>query len=324
MDSADQIVLTRVCHWLDRGEATWLATIVATAGSSPRPVGSMLACTAAGDMVGSLSGGCIEDDFIARLGNGDLPVNSPTIFEYGVSAQENERLGLPCGGRLHVLVEPLSKDWLSDLKVILSAMSNRRCVLREVDLDSGRQSLIEASGYRALEWSQQRLLQCFGPRYQLFLVGAGQLSRVLAEIALAMDYQVMVCDPRDSVREQWDLAGVELLGGMPDDVLRARASDPMSIIITLTHDPRIDDMALMEALATEAFYVGALGSLRTTASRRERLLELGLSEAQLQNLHAPVGLSIGSKTPHEIAISILAELTAFRSEHQNALASAAD
>jgi xanthine dehydrogenase accessory factor len=316
MNSADKTVLGKLLHWLQQGEDAWLCTIVATAGSSPRPVGAMLACNQRGELVGSLSGGCIEDDFLEKLASGDLPAAKPGIFEYGVTAEENERLGLPCGGRLKVLVEPVVADshWPEILGEILQHMDERRCIQRRLDLLSGSNELHERDRYQQLQWNKDEVLQCFGPRYQLFLVGAGQLSRVLAELALAMDYQVLVCDPRDHLRQQWDLPGVELIAGMPDDAVRKYANDPMSIIITLTHDPRIDDMALMEALTTEAFYVGALGSARTSAARRKRLLQLDITEQQLDRLHAPVGLSIGSKTPHEIAIAILAQLTECRSE----------
>jgi len=144
------------------------------------------------------------------------------------------------------------------------------------------------------------------------LVGAGQLSQSVAELAVAMDYEVAVVDPRPEMLRQWRGPDVELVGGMPDDAVRSRVSDKHSVVITLTHDPRIDDMALMEALTTQAWYVGALGSQKTTEMRLARLRALELSEQQIQRLHAPVGIDIGSKTPIEIAISIMAELTALR------------
>jgi xanthine dehydrogenase accessory factor len=143
-------------------------------------------------------------------------------------------------------------------------------------------------------------------------VGAGQLAHKLAELGLAMDYEVIVTDPREQLLRQWEGPAVDLVQGMPDDVIRERASDRHSVVITLTHDPRIDDMALMEALGTDAWYVGALGSQRTTEKRLARLRQLELSEAQVNRLHAPVGLDIGSKTPIEIAVAIMAQLTQLR------------
>ena len=166
------------------------------------------------------------------------------------------------------------------------------------------------------------LVQTYGPRYQLFLIGAGQVSMYLAEIAQALDYQVIVCDPRAEMIEQWPIEGVQLVNDMPDDAVRSHANDRFSAIIALTHDPRIDDMGLMEALKTEAFFVGAMGSTRTSAKRRERLLMLDLTEQQIARLHGPVGLPIGSKTPAEIAIAILAQLTALRSAKKDEVTSA--
>lgn len=314
MQTADQLVMEKLADWLDEGTIGWLCTIVQRTGSSPRPVGSLLACNTHGEVVGSLSGGCIEEDFVARISAGALPMARPTVLEYGVSAEENERLGLPCGGRLRVLVEPLKpgSNAHRDLGEILAYIAARRCVRRRLDLGTGASAVQPVAAFHELQFSDDALIQSFGPRMQMLLVGAGQLSRVLAELALAMDYRVLVCDPRDSVRAQWDLDGVVLLGGMPDDAVREHAADPMSIVITLTHDPRVDDMALMEALTTEACYVGALGSRRTTEKRLQRLRQLELTEEQIARLHAPVGLDIGSKTPLEIAVAVMAELTLLR------------
>jgi len=151
------------------------------------------------------------------------------------------------------------------------------------------------------------------------LIGAGQVSLYLADMAQKLDYQVIVCDPRQEMLDQWHVDGVRLTNEMPDDAVRQFSQDNFSAIIALTHDPRIDDMGLMEALKTHAFFIGAMGSTRTSAKRRERLLQLDLTEAEINRLHAPVGLPIGSKTPAEIAIAILAQLTALRSEQTPSL-----
>lgn len=313
MRSLEQEVLEAARAWLEAGDrAVWLCTIVAGTGSAPRPPGTLLVCDSAGGQVGSLSGGCIEDDLLERLRQNRLPA-SASVVEYGVSAEENERFGLPCGGRLQVLVQPLQRE--SDLPWLLAAlaaMGERRCLTREVGLPEGATRWQAVPRFVPLDWDGQTLRQTFGPRQRMLLVGAGQLSQTLAELALGMDYEVLVTDPRENLRAQWSGPPVPLLGGMPDDVIRAQASDPHSLVITLTHDPRIDDMALMEALAGNAWYVGALGSRRTTDKRLQRLRQLGLSEQQLAALHAPVGLDIGSKTPMEIAVAILAELVQLR------------
>jgi len=320
MRAADHQVLDQLCAWLAAGEAAWFATVVATWGSSPRPVGSLFACTADGRQVGSLSGGCVEDDLMAALAAGELAATRPQFFRYGESAEESERLGLPCGGSLDIVIEPLvpedgNREHFEQLR---DALASRRHLCRRLDARSGRRSLQPADGFAPLQWDgeAQRLTHVCGPSLQLFIIGAGMVSRYLAEMAQSLEYAVTVCDPRPERLAEFDVAGVRKIADMPDDAVRAFAADPASAVVALTHDPRIDDMGLMEALTTDAFYVGAMGSSRTSAARRERLAALDLNTAELDRLHAPIGLDIGSKTPPEIAIAILAELTAVRHRHR--------
>jgi xanthine dehydrogenase accessory factor len=314
MKTLDHQVIEICKEWLKGDKQTWLCTILRTHGSSPRPVGSLLAFNADGIQAGSLSGGCVEDDLMERVRNGELATHTPSLLEYGITAQDNERLGLPCGGRLEILVEPLRghAGALQHIDGLLEALQARRCILRKVEIASGDFSLEEVGEFSALEFDGALLSQCFGPHMRMLLVGAGQLSQSLAELAQAMDYEVLVTDPRKDVLAQWRGPSVTLLGGMPDDVVREKITDSHSIVITLTHDPRIDDMALMEALTTQAWYIGALGSAKTTEKRLQRLRDLDLTEQQIAVLHAPVGLRIGSKTPVEIAVAIMAEITQLR------------
>ncbi len=314
MNTPDADILSACINWLHAGHRVWLCTIVRTSGSSPRPLGAMLACNDDGNQSGSLSGGCIEEDLLARVQRGELAATSPQIIEYGVSAEQNERLGLPCGGRLLVLVESLTAESNASeqLQHLLDSLAQRRCMQRCVNIADGQASLTPIEHFEGLEYSETELKRCFGPRMRMLLVGAGQLAQSLSELALAMDYEVLVTDPRETMLAQWHGPDVPLLPGMPDDVLREHANDHHSVIITLTHDPRIDDMALLEALKTDACYIGALGSLRTTAGRKQRLADLGLSATEIARLHAPVGLPIGSKTPIEIAVAIMAQLTQLR------------
>jgi xanthine dehydrogenase accessory factor len=195
------------------------------------------------------------------------------------------------------------------LQPLCQALQERRCLIRQVDLKSGETQLIPVDSFSSLTLDKQVLRQCFGPQMRMLLVGAGQLSQTLAELALAMDYEVLVTDTRQGMLDNWQGPSVQLFQGMPDDVVLAQAADRFSIVITLTHDPRIDDMALMVALESEACYVGALGSRRTTDKRKTRLKQLGISEDAIARLRAPVGLAIGSKTPMEIAVAVMAELT---------------
>ncbi len=197
---------------------------------------------------------------------------------------------------------------------LTTALAERRHVRRTVDLKNQVKLTVDADGYAPLEWDEdsQRLNHTYGPQQQLFIIGAGMVSQYLASMALNLDYAITVCDPRQQMLDDFPIEGVNRVCDMPDDAVRAMASDSSSAIVALTHAPRIDDMGLMAALKPEAFYVGALGSSRTSANRRARLKELDLSDAELDRLHAPVGLPIGSKTPPEIAIAILAEITAVK------------
>jgi xanthine dehydrogenase accessory factor len=320
MQAVDNEVLSQVSAWLEAGKPCWLATVVGTWGSSPRPVGSLLACDRDGRVTGSLSGGCVEDDLLEKLKHGDLARERAQFFRYGVTAEETERLGLPCGGHLDITVEPLAPTAarIDEFRRIVGRLARRRCVQRTVDLRSGTVAVRDVDIFDELSYDadRERLRQTYGPRMQLFIIGAGMISRYLAEMAQMLDYAVTLCDPRQHLLDEFAVPGITKLCDMPDDAIRARADDPSSAIVALTHDPRVDDMGLMEALKTEAFYVGAMGSRRTSEGRRRRLEALDLSPEEIGRLHAPIGLPIGSKTPPEIAIAILAEITAVRKQRE--------
>jgi xanthine dehydrogenase accessory factor len=308
MDSVDLEVLRSVQRWLGEGRAVALVTVVKTWGSSPRPVGALLAVVGDGRFVGSVSGGCVEEDLVARLREG-IPARPETVT-YGVTADEARRFGLPCGGTLQLVVEPLRDA--ESLAPVLEALEQRQTVARTLDLASGRAVIAPAPRGQTPAFDGARLTAVYGPRWRLLIIGAGQLSRYLAEFAQAMDYQVVVCDPREDYADQWSVAGAELTRGMPDDVVRELGMDPQSALVALTHDPKLDDMALMEALKSDAFYVGALGSKANNEKRRRRLAQFDLGPEQLARLRGPVGLPLGGRTPPEIAIAVLAEITALR------------
>ncbi|HEY0062094.1 MAG TPA: XdhC family protein, partial [Telluria sp.] len=206
--------------------------------------------------------------------------------------------------------EPLSAA--SGIGELLARLDRHELLARRLDLASGRVTLEPAPAGAVQVLADGVLTTIHGPRWRLFIIGAGQLSRFLAQIASAMDYYVTVCDPREEYRAGWQLPGVQLVHAMPDDLVIDAKLDHRSAVVALTHDPKLDDLALMEALKSDAFYVGAIGSRVNNAKRRERLKLFDLDDAQLARLHAPIGLYIGSKTPSEIAISILAELTAVK------------
>ena len=317
MNSTDQTILSCLLASLNQGEKPWLVTVVATIGSSPRPVGSLVAFRADGSQVGSVSGGCVEEDLIARLLAREFSGPQVYLTDYGVSAEDNEKWGLPCGGRLELAIQQLDIKDLGWVKDAHHAMSTRQTLRRSVSLQSGETRISPSEHFVPLAKKDDTLTHCFGPRHRLLLVGAGQLAAHLSTLALAMDYEVMLADSREWALDQWQGPDVEKILGLPDDVVREHAADQHCAVITLSHDPRVDDMALMEALDSACWYVGALGSVRTTEKRLQRLSQLGLSSGALARLHAPVGLPIGSKTTMEIAVSIMAQLTQLRRESQD-------
>ena len=310
MDSIDLEVLKTSAAWIASGRRCELITVIKTWGSSPRPVGATLAICEDGTVIGSVSGGCIEDDLIARVRDEGISRSLPEIVSYGITADEAHRFGLPCGGTIELSIEPLSER--SRVAELLERLERHELVQRRLDLQSGDVELSQAAPGAQMQVSERAMVTLHGPRWRLLIIGAGQLSRFLAQIATAMDYHVIVCDPREEYRAGWHVDGVQLVHDMPDDIVLAMQLDHRSAVVALTHDPKLDDLALMEALKSDAFYVGAIGSRVNNSKRRERLLEFDLTPAQLARLHGPIGLYIGSKTPSEIAISILAELTAIK------------
>ena len=310
MDSVDLDVLKHSAEWLDAGRRVLLVTVVKTWGSSPRPPGAMLAVRDDGHVVGSVSGGCIEDDLIDRTHRLGMTQKAVEVITYGVSADEARRFGLPCGGTLQLVAEPLTRE--SGMRALLREIEAGHLTARRLDVLTGEATLHPARATDGLAFDGKTLTTVHGPRYRMLVIGASQLSKYLAQIAVGLDYQVTVCDPREEYTETWDIPGVTVVRTMPDDTVRAMRLDERCAVVALTHDPKLDDMALMEALKSPAFYVGALGSRANNAKRRVRLLEVDVTEAELARLHGPVGLFIGSRTPPEIAVSILAEVTAVK------------
>lgn len=310
MDSIDLEVLKTCSEWIAAGKQCELVTVIKTWGSSPRPEGATLAICEDGRVVGSVSGGCIEDDMIDQVRTHGITRTLPELVTYGITADEAHRFGLPCGGTLQLAIEPLSAR--SQIKEVIARLAQGELVARRLDLHTGTVTLGPATPGMTLQVSESTLTTVHGPRWRLLIIGAGQLSRFLAQIAVGMDYAVTVCDPREEYRDGWQLEGVQVVHSMPDDVVIEMRLDSRCAVVALTHDPKLDDLALMEALKSEAFYVGAIGSRSNDRKRRERLLEFDLSPAQLNTLYGPIGIYIGSKTPSEIAISILAQLTAVK------------
>lgn len=315
MDSMNLQVLRGIIQWLNDGYQVSLATVVKTWGSSPRPIGSTLGIRQDGSLIGSVSGGCIEDDLIARVLSKSIERSRPQLLTYGVTREESQRFGLPCGGTLQLVVELLHDA--NNLQHILNAMEQGLIVSRNLNMQTGQLTIQPATYKQTLSFDEKGLKAVFGPRWRLLIIGAAQVSHYLADMALSLDYQVTVCDPREAYLATWPLHNTPIIKRMPDDMIRELKPDQHTAIVCLSHDPKLDDMALLEALISDAFYVGAIGSHSNNQKRRERMAMFDISENDIARLHGPIGLKIGSKTPPEIAISILAEITAIRNGVDN-------
>ena len=310
MDSLDLQVLQQARDWKRQGYAVDLVTVIETWGSAPRPPGALLAMRGDGLVVGSVSGGCVEDDLIDRMRQGER-VGKPSLINYGVTKEEAARFGLPCGGNLRLVQEPLlDTAWVD---AVLERTAQHEIVARVVSLQTGAVRLEPGARGEVFTFDGQTMRALFGPRWRLLIIGAGQLSRAVAQMALMVDFEVICCDPREEYHQTWDIPGTVFSKAMPDDLVAELRLDPHSAVVAVTHDPKLDDLVLLEALKSPAFYVGALGSRGNTAKRKERLKLFDLSETEINRLHGPIGLNLGSRTPAEIAVSILAEIIAVRS-----------
>ena len=335
MDNLDVMVLRSLRDWRKSGHRALLATVVRTWGSSPRPVGSIMALCDSGSVVGSVSGGCIEDDLIdrftkayanaARVGSSDtstsrgtasadlsqIPSGPPQHVKYGITADEAHRFGLPCGGTLELLLE--FDPATAQLEELVQRLEKGELVQRVTVLSTGESHLQASTSPQDLQIDAEKLVNTFGPEYRMLLIGAGQMTEYLATMAIFNGFAVTVCDPREEYRGAWSVAGVALSSEMPDDVVRSFVPDRRSCVIALTHDPKLDDLALLEALESDAFYIGAIGSRRNNTARHQRMKEhFEQTDESLARLRGPIGIYIGSKTPAEIAVSIMAEVLAVK------------
>jgi xanthine dehydrogenase accessory factor len=306
MESLDLRVLQDALSWRQTGMDVTLVTVVETWGSAPRPPGALLAVRCDGVVSGSVSGGCVEDDLIARVKGGER-TDTPSMIAYGVTKAEASRFGIPCGGSLRLVQEPLTDTaWVEQ---ILQRTAAHELVARTLTLATGVVALSPAQRDDTFAFDGITLKTTFGPKWRLLLIGAGQLSQAVAHMANMLDFDVLVCDPREEYASTLHMQSVTRVLGMPDDVVRELHADQHTAIVALTHDPKLDDMALIQALRSDAFYIGALGSQRNTATRKARLKEhFELTDIELARLHGPVGLHLGAKTPAEIAVSVIAQI----------------
>lgn len=310
MESSEVTILSTAIKWLKHNKEILLVTVANTWGSSPRPVGSMMLIKPDGSFVGSVSGGCIEEDLISKYCSNKLENKKVSLLSYGAGQLDAQKFGLPCGGRLELVIERLHAE--DSLNIVNLSLSRNKSIARSLNIQTGCVSYSEPDWNQCSNFDGKNLHKIFGPQWQLLLVGANDLAKHVAEFATALNYKITICDPREHISVNWMSEIMNFTTEMPDDVVAKLKPVEMSIVLALTHDPKMDDMALMKALKMNLFYIGAIGSQKTQTARRKRLQQLNLSDAEINKLHGPVGLAIGSKTPAEIAISILAEITALR------------
>lgn len=311
--------LEQAAAWIAAGESVALATVIATWGSSPRRPGSKLATNSAGEFVGSVSGGCIEGAVIQKARD-VIASGEPATLEYGVTDEMAWEVGLACGGRVEVFIE-----LAGDLEALLDARREKRPVGLVTDLVSGARRIVEPAGddpmaaevAEALRGDRARIVESGtgrlfvepqNPPLRMIVIGAVHIAQPLAAMASSAGFAVTVVDPRSAFATPARFPGVELRDGWPDEELEALSIDARTAIVALTHDPKIDDPGLEIALKSPAFYIGALGSNKTQAGRRERLAAAGFDPEALDRISGPVGLAIGARTPAEIAVSIVAEV----------------
>lgn len=315
MQHLDQLVVRQALQWSAAGQRVWLCTVLSTYGSAPRAPGSLLAATASGEWVGSLSGGCVEDEFLERLAAGAFP-EPIYLLRYGDGSDPRSQISLPCGGVLDVLVENLPADCAvqAHLRELESALAGQRRLIREVELPSGERRLLADNTQGPRVERQQNLLRLrVGAAQRLLLAGYSSVAQVCAQFAQGLGFEVVLCDPREEVLQGVDLPGVEIRRELPSEVIRLGGCHADTAVVALTHDPRIDDLAMIEAVRTEAFYIGVMGSRLTSAKRFERLRRVGgLDDAALARIIAPIGLNLCSKTPAEIALAVMADILRVR------------
>jgi xanthine dehydrogenase accessory factor len=302
-------VLAAISRWLQGGQAVALATVVGTRRSAPRPLGSKLAVSEAGELAGSVSGGCVESD-VAVQAREVLETGRPKLLSYGIADEEAWEVGLPCGGEIDVFAERVEGE-LPDPEtpqVVFTVVDGDRAGERWVSANGEvvRTQLLERDG-------EQVFAEVLGPPPRLLVFGAVDLAEELCRAAKGLGWRTVVSDARARFATPERIPSAdELRVAWPEEVLQAFEPDDRTAVVVLTHEDRWDVPALSGALATEAFYVGALGSRRTQERRREQLLEAGVSETQLERLCGPAGLDLGAGTPAETAVSILAEILAVR------------
>ena len=308
-------IFTPTSIWLKNKEKVALATVISTWGSAPRKVGGQMAINNFGEIIGSVSGGCVESSVITEAKKA-IEDRKIKIKDYGISDDMAWEVGLACGGELKILIQPLEENDEIILK-IAKKISKREPITLIVNCKSGAREIVENNSLNFkkisfLDKENQFFYHAVSPKPRLFVVGAGHISQSLVSMAHITGYEVILIDPRDHFANKKRFPKCKIINEWPDDALENFNLNQTSHLVTLSHDPKIDDPALIKVLNSKIGYVGSLGSKRTHEKRINRLNSNGIDKEKLSKIHSPIGLNISSKTPEEISISILAELTQFR------------
>ena len=311
MNDVDDI-LTPTSLWLKQKRKIALATVISTWGSSPRPVGGQMAIDENGEIIGSVSGGCIEGAVISE-GINSIKDGKSRIKDYGISNDMAWEVGLACGGELKVLIQPLN---LEDEIVyyIVNSIKKREVVKIRIDCSNGNRIVDNTIDNQISHFDKEKneFIHIIDPKPRLFIIGAVHIAQALVSLANVADYEIILIDPRDHFATKSRFPNCKIINEWPDEALSKFNLDKSSHLVTLTHDPKIDDLALIFCMKKNIGYIGSLGSKKTHNKRCERLLEKGFNESELSKIHAPIGLDIKAKTPAEIAASILAEIIKYR------------
>ena len=310
-------VLHFAVDWHEKGMGAAVATVIETWGSAPRRVGSQLVVSGAGQMEGSVSGGCVEGAVVLEALD-SLKDGQTKVLEYGVSDDDAFAVGLACGGKMRVLVEPIGKQFpIELLKELVDAIAKDRSVIYEINIETFRRGLVyegyedrirsDRSGFKE---DKITFLNVFSPKLKMDIVGAVHIAQALVPMAKIVGFLPRIIDPRESFANRERFVSVEISNDFPDIALSNSEPNSRTAVILLTHDPKLDDPALHIALKSQAFYIGALGSKKTHQQRKVRLKNAGFTEKEINRINGPIGLDIGASSPEEIAISILSEVIA--------------
>ncbi|WP_053275862.1 XdhC family protein [Pseudomonas fragariae (ex Marin et al. 2024)] len=310
MDSLDLQVIQQGHEWIQDGHCVWLCTVLSTFGSAPRGPGAMLVARSSGAFCGSLSGGCVEDDFLERLGRNEFS-GLNQIVRYGHGGL-SPSLELPCGGILDVLLERFEPgcDALEHFSMLLNALRGSNPVQRHIEMGTSARSLVTADGVGApVVVSQADVRIRVGAARRLLIAGLSPVAAFCASFGVSLGYEVVVCDPRRELTSQFRMDAVTVVERLPATYISEGGCHAGTAVVALTHDPRLDDLTLLEALRTPAFYIGAMGSCRTSANRLDRVRRIGeLEETSIARISAPIGLNLGSKTPAQIALAVMSDI----------------